>query len=843
MSNTNTATIAGLAWRSKVDRLIIDPQDEMPPINDPDSPGAKALLADILQDVNSTSNADLLQEYLALLEPMRNIVANNASRVPQLDLLIEIQKEVNRRTCQVNGPEIVTNPVRSDYQGRALRCIDGKEEIVALNTDFTAGYNDIKISEDSNTMVAAGTGVKRRFVPEPLGDKFRECSESALRLTAPQPETLLGFQIYSRCQQKQGTCSADNISPEWFLRQSLLTDVTINKLEISDDGTSIVAYNVTDNIVYIVRNQSCSSNSWTVAQTIRLEDNDAQYAVCGAMHASANHGRIVVANKNLTTDERKIYVLSNGASCTDDNTPLDGSISRNQYSVVQTILSDQRFYYKEVTVSRDGQTLLVEFGNGNPVQLGEPSGSNIEDGFEGLRIYHWQAASNDDCKCEFVLRQEIDYVDLPTNYTGNDPQGNAQYASCTKGRTARIFFAGQNDNRIIRIVDRAFDRVGDQIRNPLRSPWRLYVAEAAVLQVFDREELSVDICAKPVESCRDGIVNLTATNLKRGVFAPFVAKPSVVLSGCSRENEPQNMLYTHRVNKHIFATWCSIEKVFVVYCESETDNEWIRVPSSKFPFDWLTSTAGNEGVSYRGYMSFTDDINCSRRSNVCLPIVQRYQGRFVFRTISTDLPNPGIPGYFNGDTNPVITLNNVNGSEYVSPTSHFIASQTNRPDQPFLAGFPRPTMPPAADPAAEFTRAGVVSELPGSPAIPSPIPFPMQFKVWQRWPVDQPGFPTCRTGYFPLSDVNPFLRLGCNTIAEFVLTPRYYMFDPTSAEPEPNPNSDPNWIISRSTAPAYITISSICFDVVCPGKDCRCDSSAYPYYYRTQLVQDCEPIA
>jgi len=933
MSNCNDPTAAGLEWRDKVRTLVIFPQDEVPPITDPDSAGAQELLADILQDVADATDPFLLQEYLALLDPLHGSLANNSFRKPQFEQLIIIQKALNAATTQLGGPQVLQNPLRSDYQGRALRCIDGVEQPVALNADFLADYNDVQISGDANTMVAAGSGVKRRYQPDGETDQYRECSESSSRLTDAREETLLGIQIYSRCKPKRGTCTQSDESPEWFLRQSMLTNVTINKLHVTIDGSGIVAYNVSANTVYILRNYGCASGDWVLTQTVQLEESnlDTTYAVCGAMHASANQSRIVVANKNLTTDERKIYVLTNDFSCVSGNGILSPSIDSAPHKLVQTIVSDQQFYYKEVTVSRDGQTLLVEYGTGEPVIAGEPAGSNIEDGFEGLRVYHWQSVSEEDCSCQYVLRQDIPYVDLPTGYRGNrycvedlsafgcaasvqytilflnagplnvvtgvDTTGftvqdisnainavsagltevyNGQlcivaangdsipssiveecnpaedghfasfevvgqaYSDCTKGRTARIFFAGQDDNRIMRLVDRAsHNEVSKEILDPRDTPWKLYTAESAVLQVFDREPLLTDICGKEVESCRDGIIDAWSTTLRRGDFAEFVAQPSVELSGCIAFAEPHNMLYTHRTNKHIFATWCSFFKDISVYCESEVDNEWIRVPASKHSYDWLATTAANESMSYRGYMAFTQDETCSTRTNICFPVVQRFSGRFVFRTISTTGAVSGPPGYFNGSDNAFIDLNNVNGSSYVLPGEHFIAAQVGVVDRPFLAAFPRSTPPTEADPAAEFTRSGVVSELPGSPAIPSPMPFPLLFRVWQRWPVDQPGFPVCRTGYFPLSEVDPFLRLGCNTVAEFVLTPRHYMFDASSTEPEPNPNSDPNWIISRSSAPAYITLSSICFDIVCPGKDCRCNRESYPFYYRSQLVELC----
>ena len=942
MSNCIEATIAGLAWRDKVNLLIVTPQAADPPLLDVNSPAAQALLADILNDVAKVTDPTLINEYLSLLDPIRNVVSNNEARTEQLVLMIQIQRAVNLKTCQLAAPEILKNPIKEDLQGRTLRSLDGREEIVNINTFEDIGdFNDVQISADASTMVAANGGIKRRFNNFDAINAFRQCSETLV--SALRQETLQGIQIYLRCKTNVGCLSGN--APNWFLQQALLHDVTVTSLHINHDGTSIIAYSSYTNTVYVLRNAKCRAENfqWTVAETIALEDQAYTYAICASMHASANQSHIVVANKNLTTNQRKIYVLTNNkAACGAKNSKLDASTSTNSYNLVQTILSDQTFYYKEITISRDGQTLLVEFGTGEPVYRNEPAGSNIEAGFLGLRVYHWQKLDEEvDCDCQFVQRQEILYPGLPTDVASTycsdpataqpNPLGRADsafyncyfippgggstlvqvptgfstvgwtaqqivdyingqqsqvvffesdgkichtstaelgileticendldcadatflgyqtdpvaYIGCTTGRTTKLFFAGQNDNRIMRLVDRAVlkdgERAGVEIVDPRDNPWKLSTAESGVLQVFDREEELVNTCAKPIASCKSGIVNVSDTTLRRGIFAPFVAKPSVELSGCIRFNEPFEMLYTHPVNKHVFATWCSFDKIFQIYCESENDNEWIQVPSAKYPFDWLATTAGDEALSYRGYMAFTEDSNCANRRNVCLPVVQKYQGKFTFRTIFSDVDaqgNTGAPGYLNGGTNAVVDLN-VSG--YVNQPDHFIASQLNQPDKPFLARFPG-SATGGADPGLLFTRTGVISELPGSPMVPAQIPYPLEFNVWQQWPIGQPGYPTCRIGYFKLSEVDPFLRLGCNTTANFVLTPKYYLFDPTSDQPEPNPNSDPLWIFSRSSAPAYVTLSTICFELQCAEKSCRCTRDAFPYYFRSAIVDEC----
>lgn len=283
-------------------------------------------------------------------------------------------------------------------------------------------------------------------------------------------------------------------------------------------------------------------------------------------------------------------------------------------------------------------------------------------------------------------------------------------------------------------------------------------------------------------------------------------------------------------------TWCDFQKELQLYCETE-QGDWVMVPPTKYPYGWLSTTAGDETLAYRGYMSLNQDPDCEELRSICVPAVAQYAGRFIFRTMNTDGPLFRNDGFFNGNDNAPVDLGN---GAYYDPNESFVISQINQPDRPFLAQFPCPKAPDAADPGLSFTRTGNVEELPGMPAIPDPIPFPLQFNVWQRWPQGQDNFPPCRTGYFKLSKVDPFVNVGCNVTAEFVLTPKFYMFDPTSEEDEPNPNVDPRWIFSRAIAPVYIGLSTLCFELQCAGKDCKCDGDQFPFYYKTVPAEMCQ---
>jgi len=846
MSNTNSATTAGITFQGLVSALF----SNVAPFNNPANTIFQSTLTTILERIDAAT-FPLIQEYSGILINKADDMRNNENQVMNIPYLAQIINEINTRSNAVCSPQLVKNPARDNLQGRALACLDGSQQIVNLVTNQTADYNDVQISADSTVMVAAGSGTRKRFFPlQNNMDPFRKCSENSSNLSGPAQETYGGINIYvrNRCAT-QGTCTSTNNSglPDYILAQSTLTDATITSVSVSDDGVNIVAYDLYANTLYILRNNACSGTlvGWETVQTIQLEPTLANqnYAICGKMHASANQSIIVVNTKNISTNTRKIYIVTNSSACEQVNGLLNTSVSKNSYSIAQTI-SDSTLLYNSITISRDGQTLLVEYGTASPAAsftatFPEAAGTVVENGTVGLKVFHWQPVSPDDCTCQFMLRQTIPYEAVPTNWSAI----SSQYTSSTIGRTVQIYFAGPNDNRIMRLVDRCFlinQNVSAARASKLRGGgdgglgWKQNIAESPVLQVFDRPELLVSICNKPIENCTQGIVNQEGTKIKRGVFAEFVAQPSVYLRGCDFQNEPYDMLYTHRSNKHIFVTWCSFIKAIHIYVESDQDGVWVQVPSSKYPFDFLATTAADKAVGYRGYLAFTESANCGLRKNVCFPIVQQYAGQFIFRTIST---NPGTAGYYNGSSNPVIDLGNNN---YYTPTDSFIVSQINQPDNPFLANFPvsKTTLP---NPHFQFTRSGNITELPGSPAVPAEIPFPLQFNVWQRWPTDDSRFPQCRVGYFKITPQSPFLRAGCNTTVEFVLTPKYYLFDPNSTQPEPDPNTDPLWIFSRSIAPAYITLSVICANFECAQQQCRAPIASYPYFYRSGFTAD-EPV-
>ena len=847
MSNTNSATAAGLSFLGLVSALF----SNVAPFNNPENALYQSTLTTIFDLINSAASP-LIQEYLGILVPLADVMRNNEIQVINVPYLNQILTAINSRSNAVCAPQLLKNPAREDLQGTALRCIDGKEEIVNLNTSNLSDFNDVQISADSSVMVAAGSGTRKRFFPNQNNmDPFRKCSENPANLTSLKQETYGGIEIYKRALcSTQGTCTtaANSGLPDWRLTQSALQDATITSVHVSDDGSSIVAYDLYSNTLYILRNNSCGSNfgRWETVQTLRLEPTlttTQNYAICGKMHACANQSIIVINTKNITTNTRKLYIVTNSFACEQVNGLLNTSVSKSVYSVAQ-VISDASLLYNSVTISRDGQTLLVEYGTASPAAnftatSPEAAGTVVENGTQGVQVFHWQPVSAEDCTCQFVSRQTIVYETVPTNYDNVQ----AKYLSQTVGRTIQIFFSGANDNRIMRLVDRCF-LINQNVSAPRNTRivvpsdggigWRQNVAESPVLQVFDRSDLSVSICGKPVANCTEGIVNREGTDIKRGTFEAFVAKPSVYLKGCDFRNEPYDMLYTHRTNKHIFVTWCSFFKAIHTYVESDQDGVWVQVPSSKYPFDFLATTAADQAVGFRGYLAFTENANCGQRRNVCFPLVQSFAGQFIFRTIST---NPGTAGYYNGSNNPVVDLGNNN---YYTPSDSFIVSQIDQPDNPFLGGFPvtKTTLP---NPGLQFTRSGNIVELPGSPAIPATIPFPLQFNVWQRWPKDDPRFPQCRVGYFKITAQNPFLRIGCNTTAEFVLTPKYYLFDPNSTEPEPDPNVDPLWIFSRSIAPAYITLSTICVNFECAEQSCRAPLLSYPYYYRSGFTAN-EPV-
>lgn len=847
MSNTNSATAAGIAFQGLVSALF----SNVAPFNDPQNALFQSTLTSILGQIDA-AGSPLIQEYLSIISNKADDMRNNENQVINIPYLIQIIDEINTRSNAVCAAQLIKNPARDNLQGKAFRCIDGTQQIVNLNTSARSDYNDIQISADSTVMVAAGSGTRKRFDPLVNGpDPFRKCTETPANLTPATEETYGGINIYVRSLcTTQGTCTStlDSGLPDWRLAQSALQDATITSVHVSDDGVNIVAYDLYANILYILRNKACAGTlrGWDVVQTIPLEPTfttTQNYAICGKMHACANQSIIVINTKNLTTNTRKIYVVTNSLACDQVNGLLNTAVSKNTYSVAQ-VISDETLLYNSITISRDGQTLLVEYGTASPganftAAFPEAAGTIVENGTVGLKVFHWQPVSEEDCTCQFMLRQTIDYVSVPTNW--NTIQN--KYLSSTVGRTIQIFFAGANDNRIMRLVDRCFlvnQNVNSARIAKQRAPgdgglgWRQNIAESPVLQCFDRSDLLVSICNKPVTDCTQGIVNIEGTNVKRGVFEEFVAQTSVYLKGCDFENEPYDMLYTHRSNKHIFVTWCSFIKAIHVYVESDQDNVWVEVPSSKYPFDFLATTAADKAIGFRGYLAFTESANCGLRKNVCFPLVQTYAGQFIFRTIST---NPGSAGYYNGSTNAVVDLGNNN---YYTPSDSFIVSQIDQPDNPFLGGFPV-SKTTAPNPHFKFTRSGNITELPGSPAIPAEIPFPLQFNVWQRWPTGDSRFPQCRVGYFKLSAQNPFLRTGCNTTAEFVLTPKYYLFDPNSTEPEPDPNVDPLWIFARSIAPAYITLSTVCVNFECAQQSCRAPLASYPFFYRSGFTAD-EPI-
>lgn len=91
-----------------------------------------------------------------------------------------------------------------------------------------------------------------------------------------------------------------------------------------------------------------------------------------------------------------------------------------------------------------------------------------------------------------------------------------------------------------------------------------------------------------------------------------------------------------------------------------------------------------------------------------------------------------------------------------------------------------------------------------------------------------------------MSEIDPFVQIGCDTEVQLALTPKYIDFNPANAEKaEPNPNSNPEFIFARAKGPAYMALSIVCFDLECFHKNCRADSSTFPLYYKTRLVEEC----
>jgi len=79
-----------------------------------------------------------------------------------------------------------------------------------------------------------------------------------------------------------------------------------------------------------------------------------------------------------------------------------------------------------------------------------------------------------------------------------------------------------------------------------------------------------------------------------------------------------------------------------------------------------------------------------------------------------------------------------------------------------------------------------------------------------------------------MSALDPFVNVGCSTVAEFVLTPKHYDFDPASSEPEPNPNSNPELVFARTAAPVYVMLNIVCFSLECHEQDCRYLQANFP---------------
>ena len=825
------------AFIAALENLLITAPGNLADVSSPEFRAQFNALVEIIY----AGDAAFTAEILARMNNARFLLALNEGRRDQQRAFTELQRAVNLRTCQVGLPQVICGPERAELQGKALRCIDGTEQEVNLNTFNDSDYNDVQISADGSTMVAAGAGTSSRS-EYPFQDVnnlnyIRQCFETFI--TTREMRTYGGVQIYSRAICNKGrTCTAGAVPvPEWRLVQSALQDATITDVHVNSDGSEILAYDSYDNILYVLRARCVNRSTepvWDLVQTIKLEEaEDQTYAICADMHASENHSHVAISNKNLTTNTVKVYVLTRASACEQVNGRLNQtSIDHNKLRVVQEIL-DQDVKYQQVTVSRDGQTLLLEYGDNEPTIAGENSGANIEFGYTGLRVYHWQREDDDSCVCQYVLRQTIVYPTVQNDYIANT--NPPEYNGCTRGRTVHLHFAGANDNRIIRLVDRRADLTADNF-DFNAPPWEQNIAESGLFLVFDREEIVVDICGKEVDSCKQGIINKVAgTTLRRGEFAEFALTANQQLKGCVSRFDRHDMLYTHRINKGVFMTWCPGGNGELQLYVETTEGDWIMVPPAKFPYETVETSGSDEVIAFRGYMALPENASCDDLTTVYVPTARRYAGRFIFRTMRSD-GDLGMPGFFNGTDNAAVELGNNN---YYTPDSSFIVSQVDRPDRPFLANFPCPRQPGDPNPMFSFTRSGNVNELPGNPAIPDPIPFPLEFNLWQRWPVDQPGFPECRTGYFKLSKVDPFLSIGCNITAEFVLTPKYYMFDPTSEEDEPNPNVDPRWIFARSSASAYIGLFTLVFQLKCFGKDCLVQGEKFPFFYHTLPAEEC----
>ena len=854
---------------------------------DLDDPVIQQQLEDIFQSLEN-GNASFVQKALPALEIVsgRTYQLNAGAFRVRLSLLADLQRAVKRRACVLGLPELIRNTNQTRIQGRVLRTTTTGEEVsLPIQLSLETDYNDVQISADGRVMVTAGAGTrKREDYMDGTPNRRQMCEEVGIiggatnKANAVQ-ETYDGINIYVRQCNRNASCAGETDGFQWKLVQSLLIGATITRLHVNSDGSGIVAYAGFDNNLFIVRRaQGCGNssqfNKWQFTQGIDLLLGDDQdvYALCQGMHASEDQSIIAVTNKNLTTGTIVGYVLTNGVGCSQTNSQYrkftPNPTTAPEYQIVQRF-TRQDIKYQRVTVSRDGSTLLLEFGPepDQTKQYYDPQDPRIN--FIGMRVYHWEP--NAAGVCQFKLRQTILYDGMPSEYN----EQRLEYDDCITGHTQELFFAGANDNRIIRIAIRgrmerdrllfyvypSLDGTGyfsAQNRERLQQGNIRIQGDSEILQVFDRPAEKLDICGNAVNSCQEGIVSTGPVTVRRGEFVEFVPKPYVELRGFDIIPAIPTSLYTHQINPHVFMLVDMNARQLHVYMETEDDNVWVKVPSSKFePFEWQSHSGGGRLKGFRGYMALMDEPGCSDRNTVCVPYNDAFVGRFVFRTIENGAGRYDGPG----------VQSEIGNGKYLNQNDHFVASQFGT-DRPFLMpfpttrttgqdpkDFPSPGNPNGFTPAeiaegkGRFTRSPpsnpqpAPTPLPGCQGVPDwpCIPFPLEFEVWQRYPEDDPRFPQCGEGFFRLSAVDPFVLIGCRDVVEFVLTPRYVDFNPANADKGlPNPNTNPEYIFSRATAPVYNTISVVCFDLLCNGPLCRADCEKLPEYYKTNTLGSLE---
>ena len=107
MSNTNSATAAGIAFQGLVSALF----SNVAPFNDPQNALFQSTLTSILGQIDA-AGSPLIQEYLSIISNKADDMRNNENQVINIPYLIQIIDEINTRSNAVCAAQLIKNPAR-----------------------------------------------------------------------------------------------------------------------------------------------------------------------------------------------------------------------------------------------------------------------------------------------------------------------------------------------------------------------------------------------------------------------------------------------------------------------------------------------------------------------------------------------------------------------------------------------------------------------------------------------------------------------------------------------------------------------------------------------------------